>query len=107
MLILVQTNAGVPPPVVHGNGSCYVSWNDNLIVFGGEDAPNEVHQFDFSRGSWTRLSPMPESHSYFGCVLLPSDKKQVLVVSNQVFDLLNVILFSEILHFSFFVFLLD
>ena len=68
------------PPTAIGQGACSVIWKDSVIIFGGSSALTVVQQFNFTSQLWKKLAPMGIAHYWFGCVVLPQNKNEVLLI---------------------------
>ncbi len=68
------------PPSPLGEGACSVMWGNAMIIFGGLKSNTTTQMYDFSAKTWKILAPMALAHFFFGCVLMPTRDK-VLVVS--------------------------
>jgi hypothetical protein len=65
-----------------GISACHVLWQDVVIIFGGSLSPYNVQMYNFTTNQWSDLSPMTDPHSKFGCIILPQNKNQVLLLSS-------------------------
>ncbi len=77
MLQLNTTQILVRGEPLLGEGDCSVMWGNAMIIFGGEKSNTTTQMYDFSAKTWKVLAL---AHFFFGCVLMPTRDK-VLVVS--------------------------
>ena len=57
-------------------GSCYVSWKNYIIKFGGPDSDSigQIWRFDPATNAWTKLNTTVPSYLYcVGCTVLPNE----------------------------------
>ena len=69
------------PPSAIGGYACVIQYKDGFFLFGGENIKLMVQFYSFTTNSWKNLAPMAVFHSGAGCVILPQNQSQVLVLS--------------------------
>ena len=68
------------PPAV-GLEPCLVQWKDGFILIGGESDLLSVRMYNFTTDAWKNLKPRGKNCAGCGCVILPQNQNQMLVLS--------------------------
>ena len=68
------------PTTPIGFAPCVVQWNDSFIIMGGSAIPVSVQMYSFTTKAWTNLASMEKAHVNFGCIMLPGNTDQILVM---------------------------
>jgi len=70
-----------PPPV--GLEPCVVQWKDGFILIGGESDLYSVRMYNFTTDAWKDLQSRGQRCAGCGCIILPQNQNQMLVLSTD------------------------
>lgn len=68
-----------------GMDECMVQLNDVVFIFGGDSAYYFAQMYNFTSNQWKNLSSMAYPHAGFGCIILPQNPNQILVLGTTYF----------------------